>query len=176
MNIKVKVKVTLNSPWRHRGSTSYCSTLSLTSALSSRPAWTDWPFKTGRIGSPETSVSNHLTPRNDPEGGRIEIKRISLTSWPSWATDRRNAILHDDEQYSSNRIFDRSSCVSVTVRPHLTLSCSRTIETTSVYKEHDQPLHFGMRNWNKTPLCWHLSNTQLSASLFSKLVLDSAIR
>jgi hypothetical protein len=27
------------------------------------------------IGSPETSVSNHLTPRNNPEHGRIQFNR-----------------------------------------------------------------------------------------------------
>jgi hypothetical protein len=30
-----------------------------------------WPLKTGRRGSSETSVLNHLTPLNNPEKGRI---------------------------------------------------------------------------------------------------------
>ena len=29
----------------------------------------------GPIASPETSVSNHLTPRNNPEDGRIQFNR-----------------------------------------------------------------------------------------------------
>ena len=32
-------------------------------------------LKMEQIGSPETSVSNHLTPRNSPEGGRIQFNR-----------------------------------------------------------------------------------------------------
>ena len=30
------------------------------------------PLKMGPTGSPKTSVSNDLTPRNNPEGGRIQ--------------------------------------------------------------------------------------------------------
>ena len=33
------------------------------------------PWKVGTIGSPETSVSRHLTPRNKPEDGRTEFNR-----------------------------------------------------------------------------------------------------
>ena len=32
-----------------------------------------WPLKTRPIGSPETSVSDHLTPRDNPEDGRIQF-------------------------------------------------------------------------------------------------------
>jgi hypothetical protein len=34
-----------------------------------------WPLKKGPIGSPETSVSNHLTPRNNPEDVKIQYNR-----------------------------------------------------------------------------------------------------
>ena len=37
--------------------------------------WTSWPLKIRTICSPETSVSNHLTPRNNSEDGIIEFKR-----------------------------------------------------------------------------------------------------
>ena len=33
------------------------------------------PLKMGPKSSPETSVSNHLTPRNNPEEGRIQFNR-----------------------------------------------------------------------------------------------------
>ena len=40
--------------------------------VSGLPSWTSWPFKIGPLSSPETSVSNHLTPpRNNPGDGRI---------------------------------------------------------------------------------------------------------
>jgi hypothetical protein len=29
----------------------------------------------GPLGNPETSVSNHLTPRNNPKDGRINLNR-----------------------------------------------------------------------------------------------------
>jgi hypothetical protein len=35
-------------------------------------------LKEGPTGSPETSVSNHLTPRNNPEDGRIKAVYISV--------------------------------------------------------------------------------------------------
>ena len=35
-------------------------------------SWTHWPLTMGSIGSPETSVSNHLTQRNNPKDGRIQ--------------------------------------------------------------------------------------------------------
>ena len=34
-----------------------------------------WPFKIGPIDSPETSVSNHLTPLNNPEDRKIQFNR-----------------------------------------------------------------------------------------------------
>jgi hypothetical protein len=34
---------------------------------------TSWPMKMRPIASPETSVSNHLTPLNNPEDGRTEV-------------------------------------------------------------------------------------------------------
>ena len=37
--------------------------------------WTAWHVKVGLTGSPETSVFNHLTPRNNPEDGRIQFNR-----------------------------------------------------------------------------------------------------
>jgi hypothetical protein len=44
-------------------------------------SWTAWPLKKGPICSPETSVSNHFTPCNNPEDGRIQFNRGgSLTS------------------------------------------------------------------------------------------------
>jgi hypothetical protein len=42
---------------------------------SSPSSWTAWPMKMERIGSPETSVQNHVTPRNNPEDGRIPFSR-----------------------------------------------------------------------------------------------------
>jgi hypothetical protein len=36
-------------------------------------SWTSLSLKMGQIGSPETSVSNHLTPRNKPEDRRISF-------------------------------------------------------------------------------------------------------
>jgi hypothetical protein len=38
-------------------------------------SWTSWPLKMGLICSPETSVSNHLMLRNNPEDGRIRFTR-----------------------------------------------------------------------------------------------------
>ena len=46
------------------------------------PAWTAWPFKIGPTGSPETSVSNHLKPRNNPEDGRIQFKSCGTSHCP----------------------------------------------------------------------------------------------
>jgi hypothetical protein len=37
-------------------------------------SWKTWVLKMGQIGSPETSVLNHLTPRNSTAGGRIQFK------------------------------------------------------------------------------------------------------
>ena len=36
-------------------------------------AWTAWPLRMGRISSPETSVSNHFTLRNNPEDWRCQF-------------------------------------------------------------------------------------------------------
>ena len=38
-------------------------------------SWTAWPLKYG-LYSPETSVSNHFTPRNNPEVAGIHFKRV----------------------------------------------------------------------------------------------------
>ena len=37
------------------------------------PSWTAWHLNIGLIRSPETSVSNLLTPRNNPEDGRLHF-------------------------------------------------------------------------------------------------------
>ena len=37
--------------------------------------WTAWFFKMGPIGSPETSVLNQITQRNNPEDGIIQLNR-----------------------------------------------------------------------------------------------------
>jgi hypothetical protein len=42
---------------------------------SCRYPWRAWPLEMGSTGSSETSVSNHLTPRNNPEDGRIQYYR-----------------------------------------------------------------------------------------------------
>jgi hypothetical protein len=53
-------------------------------------SWTSWPLKIRTIGSPETSVSNHLTPRNNSEDGIIESKRGEslqfCREWFCWRT------------------------------------------------------------------------------------------
>ena len=41
--------------------------------MNSSVFWTTWPLKMGRVGSPETSVSNHPTPRHNSEGGSIQV-------------------------------------------------------------------------------------------------------
>ena len=41
--------------------------------LKVKMSWPYWPLGLGPIGSPETSVSNHLTPRNDPEDWKIQF-------------------------------------------------------------------------------------------------------
>ena len=38
-----------------------------------------WPLKIGPTGSPETSVSNHLTPRNNSEDGWIKKKLTDVS-------------------------------------------------------------------------------------------------
>jgi hypothetical protein len=43
-----------------------------------------WPLKVGRMGSPETSVSNHLTPRNNTEGGRIRCINLVICCILPW--------------------------------------------------------------------------------------------
>jgi hypothetical protein len=42
-------------------------------------ACTSWPLKMEPMGGPETSVSNHLTPRNNTEYGRIHDERCRST-------------------------------------------------------------------------------------------------
>ena len=69
------------------------------------PSSISWPLKMAPIGSPETSVSNRLALRNDPEDGRtrsgwvFQICRISLhrrtASWRHWMTRLRG---NDDKR------------------------------------------------------------------------------
>ena len=42
-------------------------------AFCTSPSWTVWPLKMGLTGSPETSVLNQLTPRNNSEDGRSQF-------------------------------------------------------------------------------------------------------
>jgi hypothetical protein len=41
-------------------------------------SWTTWYLKIGRVGSPETSFSKHLDPRNNPESRIIHYKVKSI--------------------------------------------------------------------------------------------------
>ena len=43
------------------------------STFKGQHSWTFWPVKMGPIGSPETLVSNHVTPRINPEDGGIQF-------------------------------------------------------------------------------------------------------
>ena len=61
--------------WNRRFGTTYRSHLQRSSCPRRLLVLTAWPLKMGPIGSPETSVSNHLTPRNNPEDGRIQFNR-----------------------------------------------------------------------------------------------------
>jgi hypothetical protein len=42
--------------------------------------WTAWPLKMGTIGSPETSVLNHLPPSINPEDGIFHWHSLSAAS------------------------------------------------------------------------------------------------
>ena len=55
-------------------------------------AWRAWPLKRGPIGSPETSISNHLTLRNNAEDGRILTKNLILRCWCAAYITRRNLV------------------------------------------------------------------------------------
>jgi hypothetical protein len=46
--------------------------LSVQSSRIKQFSWTAWPLKMGQTGSSETSVSNRLTLRNNPEDGRCQ--------------------------------------------------------------------------------------------------------
>ena len=48
------------------------SGLHVSPTVKSQTSWTAWTLKLGPMGNPETSVLNHLTPRENPEDGRIE--------------------------------------------------------------------------------------------------------
>ena len=43
------------------------------------PSWTSWAFKMGQIGTPETLISNYVTPSNNSEDARIEtLERLNF--------------------------------------------------------------------------------------------------
>ena len=59
-------------------------------SLSAPSSRTLWPLNMEPTGNPKTSVSNHLTPRNNPEGGRIQFNcdrslrsRMGKLTWHS---------------------------------------------------------------------------------------------
>jgi hypothetical protein len=71
-----------------RGWTEYFRLLSCYAAwgdlkpiIKGQACWTAWPLKMGPIGSSETSVSEHLAPRNNPENGRIQLWVRSCVRW-----------------------------------------------------------------------------------------------
>ena len=54
-------------------------------------SWTAWPLKMEPTGSHETSFSTHLTPRNNPEDGRIQVIQI-LEAWHIQHTNREYGV------------------------------------------------------------------------------------
>ena len=72
-------------------------------------SWTSWPLKTWRIRSPETSVLNHLTPRNNPEDGRIHVVIPTNASPDSYSMAYRRKLPRLYNVYKlnwNNRQFD----------------------------------------------------------------------
>ena len=57
--------------WNRRFGTTYRSYLQ--GSICPLSSSTTWPMKMGSTDSPETPISNHLTPRNHPEYGRIQF-------------------------------------------------------------------------------------------------------
>ena len=63
-----------------------------------------WALKIGPIGSSETSVLNHPTPRNNPENVRIQLNR-SGSLWFNWILNL------DTRQVSGeNQVFEMQRC------------------------------------------------------------------
>ena len=64
------------------------------------PFWTSWLLIMGLLGGLETSISNHLTPRNNLEDGRIQLNRGgSLRSRKFYSTLRmsiNSGSIHSD--------------------------------------------------------------------------------
>jgi hypothetical protein len=54
--------------------------------------------------SPETSVSNHLTPHNNPEDGRIKFWRFNYDCC-AFVGVYLIILVHGDESYSESSVF-----------------------------------------------------------------------
>ena len=93
----------------------------------------------------------------------LRFKFILLMSWPFRISEGNDAIFITS---MSNTVLtgcvDRCVCVSrcghtthSTAHEPLTFTSAVSLFTNSIIS----CLHFGMPNWNKRPLCWHLSHT-----------------
>jgi hypothetical protein len=73
------------------------------------PFWTSWLLMMGLVGGLETLISNHLTPRNNLEDGRIQLNRGgSLRSRKFYSTLRmsiNSVSVHSDSKLSRNVFF-----------------------------------------------------------------------
>jgi hypothetical protein len=89
---------------------------------------TQGPMMMGLIGSPETSVSNHLTPRKIPEDGRVQVY-LSFTTFRvssvlsvyafirGYSHLTVHAIINIIIHITSNLSDDRSTASSKTIPP-----------------------------------------------------------
>ena len=86
------------------------------------------------VGCPETSVLNHLMPRNNPEDGRIQIPTFSKIVLPSSgsSTILRNVCIHIPERTASLPRRLVSSTVIILIVTVITIS-KRNVSECRIY-------------------------------------------